>query len=508
MAFIAIFVVGLLLSFVVLGNATANGNVKCVCPTCGGEVCDPGGCPGGGQVQISNIVISTSATNATVRYELTPTTAWTTSWVLWGNVSVGIMFNASDQPLVDGYPTAFINYLEPTTTYDYEIIAFASGCGEGTYARTFATTADVQNPTYISGTVYDMNGAKAGPNVIVEAGCANNVNDLSDDVATTNQIGQYTVAVPTIFTQGVNVPCPSGGGILVTVDNWGFVPPGGSGDGWVWSGHWNETIIVWAPQSVNFYLPMNYVGPWTPQVIQFSNAPAGYSTIGLTQTTTFTTGYSDSFGGSGGADVIGVGGGISYKTTTTSYNNYTSSATLDSVNGSLEVLDWFWTSGTVEFDSLNRAWTVVQETQCNTACGGEQEKEQGSQYIPSWLKTGSQAPGMHELYGYKQVYLSPGEFEAVATTATASTATNTQFAIQVGISVTLNDVATASLGVGLGWSTSTSTSYTNDLSWTIGGTATTDPECFDVYGQAGSASADTATVIGLDMYGPSGGVCN
>jgi hypothetical protein len=60
----------------------------------------------------------------------------------------------------------------------------------------------------------------------------------------------------------------------------------------------------------------------------------------------------------------------------------------------------------------------------------------------------------------------------------------------------------ASLTVSLGSSTSTSKSYSDALDWTISVPIGGPTTCFNVYGQGGSASADTATIIGIYAVAP------
>ncbi|MGA8711167.1 MAG: hypothetical protein WB786_08085 [Thermoplasmata archaeon] len=197
----------------------------------------------------------------------------------WGNTTSYVFTAAIGQSFTIANPgTEFLDYLEPSWHYYYKIVA-VSTCTDksgthwyhGTYASNWTTPVDGYGPTTISGQVLDKNYAGGIANMAVESMCAV-PQGLPTYYVGTNQYGKYTINVPTALINGKNVPCPNGGGILVTVDNWAFIPPGGTGYSSVWTGHWNETMIVWAPQTINFYLATTFQSPTMVNYALFTNS--------------------------------------------------------------------------------------------------------------------------------------------------------------------------------------------------------------------------------------------
>jgi hypothetical protein len=473
----------------------------------------PNPCTGHYQhISIGSVQVTETATSATLTWQVSPSGGDGT--LNWGNTTA-MVFSQNAGTGNTTY-TQFLNFLEPSTTYYYEIVASPTqaqqvypGCYEfGTYSSTFTTsqwpinTLKVEEDgLWVNGTVTSA-GGPAWSGLAVKVSCVNSEYTGSYVGYVAGTSGAYSIEVSFPETGSalycINHEMPIGVGVL----NWNF-----ENGAVIWPGVWNETIVTWSPQVVNFVLPENFIGPWIPQLLEFSNAAAGYSYLSFTQSVTFSETQTDSFGASGGAYVYGTGGSLSYQTSTTSSTSYTVSKGWNQNGGSLEVLDRFWTSGTVEYNALTRTWTAPQQTQCNAQCGGEQYQDQGPQYVQSWLYPGSSATGMYTLNNWKNVNISAGGLQPGVITVSGSASTTSTFSMSFGLSVSLRGVLSASLTVSLGSSTSSSTSYTDALNWTISVPLGGPETCFNVFGQGGSASADTATIIGIWAVAPGVGGC-
>ena len=64
-----------------------------------------------------------------------------------------------------------------------------------------------------------------------------------------------------------------------------------------WDDHWNETIVVAAPQVVSFVAPLNFVGPWVPRELEYTDSP--YVTLSFAESVGVTTTYTATAAGTG-----------------------------------------------------------------------------------------------------------------------------------------------------------------------------------------------------------------
>lgn len=498
-----------------------SGETGCA-PECHGSTCTP--CPSGDSgtcepncsppcnptitpLQVG-ATVTTSSTNATIQVSVSPDLSGTNVTIEWGN-STGYNYAP---PSVPSNWTIFLNYLDPSTSYYFEVDArppVQSSCTQqytwNTYSGSWTTSSD--SMLNIQGTVHDANGTAADPGTVVFASCT--VYVASDgslgssdpytwyDYTGTGSNGAYSLAVNNPADLSDNICGEYGFGYVVSVVNGEFCPTSSCVTGNTWPGVWNETVVTYAPQIVDFVLPMNFVGPYIPQVLEFSNAEAGYSSLTFAKATTFDEEQTDDFGATGGAYVGPAEVSLSYQTSTTSSTSYTVAKAETQDGGSLEVLDRFWTSGTVEFNALNRTWSMPAENSCTAACGGEVYEDAGPGFVSSWLYPGSDAPGMYVITGFKNVNLSAGTSETGNVSIKGSVTTTSTFGIAVGITISLLGVGTVTLGANLGSSTSSSKTYSEDLSWTISVPTGGSETCFEVYGQGGSTAANTATIIGI-----------
>jgi hypothetical protein len=207
--------------------------------------------------------VSTSPTNATITYEPLvnsgcPTTVYVT--LTWGNTT-SYVFTAFSvvKETASHYYSIFLNYLEPGTTYYFQLHGNGTGLTADNYDSFWTTSAESTYINsygyYISGTVYDAaNPSQTAPaNTIVEAWCLANPN-IWYAWGYTNSKGQYSLDVQ----QGSGSwECQQWGN---TGGEQAYVVSFGYDQGGYWLGHWNESIVVWAPQVVNFYLPENFLG--------------------------------------------------------------------------------------------------------------------------------------------------------------------------------------------------------------------------------------------------------
>lgn len=227
----------------------------------------PQGCSQWSNVAVSNVVVTPQATNVTVTWQQSPTGGAAT--VNWGN-STARNFS---QSVGAGSYSVFLDYLQTSRTYYYEIVAEApahSSCvRDGYYNGTWTTTSD---QAYLNtwgysfwGVVRDTNLNTAPVNLLVMAWCNNEPSVAGEGLTLSN--GTYLT--------GVNQQiCAGAHHYTVEVVN---TPTGYSGGTSIqWNGHWNETINLWAPQKVNFYLDLSGLTPSTAPIVtemQFTHTP-------------------------------------------------------------------------------------------------------------------------------------------------------------------------------------------------------------------------------------------
>jgi hypothetical protein len=211
--------------------------------------------------------VSTQSTNATVSFEATvsPSGCWT------GNVYITLTWgNSTSYPFTDinnvayslntVYYAPLLDYLEPSTTYYYYLHG-TFGIYSGNYYGSWTTNPEANYLSkygiIISGTVYDTTGATAPLYTAVLVTCTDYAGSLYWSVlGFTNSQGHYSLAVghngePMCAYYGY-------GYFVVDVGEMGVA---------YWPGHWNETVVVWAPQVINFYVdPDQLSSPSKPVV--------------------------------------------------------------------------------------------------------------------------------------------------------------------------------------------------------------------------------------------------
>lgn len=220
-----------------------------------GPMCVP--CPGGTRC-VPNCVyfatsVTTNSTNVTIKWELPGSDAYVS--LVWGNTTNYGFWAIKNVHYNNGiWFYVPLDYLQPGTPYYYKFTGNASGENMGTYTGLW-TTASEQNyynswGINIRGTVVDKNNTKAPSNLYVQVICT-----AGDDsyYGTTNGNGAFVISV----ADELGRPgCTADNGYYaVQVVNTPEKFYGG-GSSTQWNGRWNETIVVWAPQFVNFYLDL------------------------------------------------------------------------------------------------------------------------------------------------------------------------------------------------------------------------------------------------------------
>ncbi len=433
----------------------------------------------------------------------------TSNYFDFGNTSYPYEFSDS----VGTGDSAFVNYLEPSTTYDFEIQALKSCWIGGVYTGSFTTPSD--SVTTFSGIVTDPNNGQPPSQMPVVAYCVLYPPSQSQPgwtLALTSSTGTYSMPTPQWFNLHTSQwqSCSNGGGgyTVAFVNSENFALGTVSLVNPFWTGHWNETVVTWGPQVVNFNVSTNFLSPYVPQVLDFSNAPAGYGKISYQATFKTSETLQHDWSVSGGA-VAEVGASGSTAVTQTIYSGigpYSDAGTLD------WGATFQYTTGSVLFNSIYRTWNITSIDLFHPNTDGF-----ASQYgvsppndylVPGqlpkdayYLLDSNGLPLQNRLTPAGEGYL--GDVQTSTTVATSS-----GFSIGFSLSVGLPGGPSVDFNAQTGWTQTTSTSSGSDLQWSIGGT---QAACYDVFGQGGSPSAypvTNADMIGIYYWAPVNGICS
>jgi hypothetical protein len=318
----------------VLASGPVNQSPDCVpCPDGGCyPQCGGGGGGGGGggcsAPTLSNVVVTPHATNVTVSWSINPTGS--SSYFDWGNTT---SYGYSDN--VGTNTALFVDYLNSATTYYFEIQSFEQNCGNAAvWQGSFTTSSD--SMTTFSGIVTDPNNGLPPTNTFLLAYCVlfpPQVSGSGYTAAETSSTGHYSMPAPQWYNNKILQwePCSAGGGgYLVTVFSSPTTLLGSNVNNPAWPGHWNETIVTWAPQVVNFYInlakpssnsiaeAMEFTHTNAAQVsfckdssssLEFETTNSQSGTLyGLSYSVTSTSSYSTQFGSSSCVDGQGSPG--------------------------------------------------------------------------------------------------------------------------------------------------------------------------------------------------------
>jgi hypothetical protein len=264
--------------------------------------------------------------------------------------------------------SVYLQELEPSTTYYYEIVDSDGDWDYSCYlpgilTGSFTTQAASQAPTTFSGTVYDEDtGLPAPAGLGILALCVVSANWES---TLTVSGGSYSMTAPACASPNVYwiellLPCP-------------YNPYGpGCADGTTWPGHWNETIITYVPGVVDFYAPDTYKTyvPSSAEFVHSSDAQiSSYSTTIYTTTTA-----SWDYGGNSGS-------------TSTEAKYAWGTTSVPSGDSLLTSVEWY-TSGTKQFNATDGRQTSAAAVQFYDQTGVEFSANGWSDWQTSAPSTG------------------------------------------------------------------------------------------------------------------------
>jgi len=212
-------------------------------------------------------VVTDTVTSSVTYHATNATISWTvqvksTIYLYWGNTTNYGYTAVNGTVYGSGTNTTFLDFLEPGTNYYYYVEAMFDPphpyyC-PGAYSGGWGTPAD--HMTTISGQVVDVNGTSA-PSIEIWIRCR--ISPPWNDYPMTNATGYY---LDTSIGNKLSCDSPLYGGYEITA----FAAPLGGPNYQNFLGHWNETIVVWAPQQVNFGLPTT-TETWLPMAAAFVN---------------------------------------------------------------------------------------------------------------------------------------------------------------------------------------------------------------------------------------------
>ena len=447
-----------------------------------------------------------------------------TNYSYWG----GTFIDAFSAPASEGGSVYYVNisFLEPSTLYYVEAVvdptaqqaAYPSCYWAGSADSSFTTqqwpviaASRSGSMLWVNGTV--TSGSHTAPsNLEVELACLGGYSDFyvaawTGALINGHRLPNDAFAIPVYnVPPQYDLPCVDGlDPFVVQVVNDAY----NSAD---WVGYWNESIVLYSPQVVNFHLPANFVGPYVPEVLDFGNFTTGYGEIQYVNTTTTTSIETSQWSVSGG---VGVGPGTfsgEYSGSSEVTASISSGHGYISTNGPLDAGCKSDTTGMIQFNALYRTWNVTAQYSDGThAACGHSVQSFGIQPPTNWLTPGNVGAAGRDIYyvfndGVQMVAQPEGGGQATTGFVKASTtvAYTNGYGISFGLGQTipLPGAPSFSFTGSLGWSHTSSTTYSSSLEWTIGGTGLND-ECYDVIGQGGSPAGNSADMISIIMYKPS-----
>lgn len=413
-----------------------------------------------GSVSVSVTSTTTTATDVTLQWHVNAPTWPATVSMWWGNTTnYGFTAFSGKSVSSSSTQTTYINYLQPSTTYYYKFQAWAGGYCSYPSTGTWGTGAS--STSTISGTIYDAQSGATGPqSLIVEAWCAHNPSGPYVWSYTNGQ-GQYSFSVSSL-----NCGQYGSGGAAAYDVVMGEATPG------YWTGHWNETMVVWAPQVVNFYLERNFIGPYVPVTLDFTDS--SYATLSYNYTVGVTTTYTFEVAGNGGQS-----------SSTFSQSEYGSST-----GSSLE--DWvqYYTTGMIEFNAIASRASSVLTSKFYGAIQSSTTQNLASDPISPSSVSAAQCYGNGLWYSYT---ITSQQTRGGSVTISGSTTFTTGLNLDVSVSF---DIPGSGVSVGasvpIQYGVSSTQSYSNSFYFSVHNTDTAN-HVFRAYVQGGSST--TAGVV-------------
>jgi hypothetical protein len=445
-------------------------------------------------IQITDVLATAEATNVTLSWEETPAGSHTT--LDWGNNSSEDYTQAVSG---SGSYSVFLDFLQPVTRYYYEVLASpGDNCHltEGRYSGEWNTSTD--SSLWINGTVVD-NASNPANNLLVDVTCLHNIYDWAGTYTTTNS-GSYSLYVGGNDGQAVCDGEPGDHGFVVTTMNVAHAEGSSSS---LWANHWNETVIIWAPEIVNFVVPIDYATSYIPGVVDFSNAPAeiGYTELTVGQSASYENIYTYSW--SLGASVIGIGGGGSGSVQ--SETGVSATQAWQTNQQSLCVAFEYNVSGTVQFNATTREWAFDQAL--FGAHNGEYCNDIDVPVPANWFdNTTNTSEDIHFMpgpsnssfvNGLHNVPLWKGDALPYELSISSSSSSETAVDVDFELSASLYGVTVLSFAASEGWSQTVTSSTSIELGYNIEGPSSTSVSCYNVFGEGGSLSGDTADMIAI-----------
>jgi hypothetical protein len=447
--------------------------------------------------------------------------------VTFGNTTAYPFYAANNSGgYADTGSQIYINYLEPSTTYYYKIVAWGYCISSPdkfyhqTYTGQFSTSAETVSSSsqiYLDGQVLNSTGSPGSGGQLVLAHCSDWLGGWQNQTwggsgsgdwamfTHTGSNGAFQLAMGVLSGSNyVNVCDQAGVATVVSILTAGqtvcdFYNQCASSSSWGGIGVWNDTLVVWDRPYIAVDLESNFVTAPIVQIADFSNANG---TDGIPDSNiTYTTGTSYSTTLYHCWTALFYFSGCSSATTTIGTNDG-----YGAEGGNLVVTQKLWESGTGLFDAFSRQSIVASEVYYKGYAPPVNEPA-------SWSIQDTLVPGNRSVY---PLYQFGGEYDegimvySNRESSGSLTVSSSQTSYQVkGADVTV-DIGYDGVAAGTTlatdqWSQVASSTSSNTLSWSLVGDSQTVPVCYVVYGVGGSSSSSstTADAIGIWGYAPS-----
>ena len=470
---------------------------------------------------------SPNTTNVTISWSISVQSSVT---LTWGN-STNYAFTQIDGTVFSsGSHTTFINFLEPSNStfnskYYFHILAIQSPPNPfvcpGTYSGSFTTVTETLSSSsqlYLVGRVVNNTGSPGAGGMLVVAHCSDWYGSWADTIwgstfsaqwASFTHVasnGVFDLAATALYGTYQEVCDEAGVTTVVSILTYAaticdFDGACAYGSAWNGSGAWAPTYIVWDRPFIDAAVQSGFGSGYIPEFVDFSNAPAGYTSLSVSQSTTFENsyGYTWTISGTAGGDV-NFGGGAS--SSTTSSASYTNQFTEGVNGGSLCWASEYQVPGEVGFSAVTRGWSyalTLQDARNGTFCSNV-----GVGTPSNWVPNGTSSqsyyldgpPNSTWASGLHNVGLAGNQFLTWAFTISSTNTISTSYTMTFGLSGTLGGVLPLTFQTSASWSQSASTTSSTTLSWTLRGPgAGGGAACYNVVGEGGSGSSADMVAI-------------